>query len=287
MSSLDDLPAFLLAIRRGRPAPPDVVREVRRRYEAIGGCSPLLALTTAQAEALSAAVSLPAHVAMRLWEPRIEDVVKQMIDEGVTRIVSVPIAPYSADVYDDAVRAAVKAAGAETRVTVVSLGAWNTQPALLAALGARALEAWRAAAGEGARVAMVWSAHSLPVRAIDAGDPYARLVEQTARGAWAWLTAQGVETPFRLIYQSQGMTSDAWLGPDIPATLRALRDEGITHVVIAPIGFLTDHVEILYDLDIEATQLAREQGLVLSRTRTLNADKGLIDALATAVRARV
>lgn len=279
VSSLDDLPTFLQGIRRGRPAPPEIVREVRRRYEAIGGSSPLLALTTAQARALSSAARLPARVAMRLWQPRIEDVVKQMVDDGVSRIVSVPIAPYSASIYDDAVRAAVQAVDAEGRVSVVSLGAWNLQPTLIDALGARALEAYSAVARDGARPALVWSAHSLPIRVIDAGDPYAREVEETARGAWNWLAGHGVTTPFRLSFQSQGMTRDAWLGPDVPATLHALRDEGITHVVMAPIGFVTDHVEILYDLDIEATQLARACGITLTRTRTLNAAPELIDAL--------
>jgi ferrochelatase len=281
VTSLDELPAFLQVIRRGRAAPPDVVNEVRRRYEAIGGRSPLLEITLAQAKALEAAVGLPTRVAMRLWSPRIEDVVKQMAGEGVQRIVSVPVAPYSTHVYDAAIEAAVHAAGAS--IEVVRVGAWNMQPALLAAFGSAALEAYRAVPAD-ARTAVLWSAHSLPMKAIESGDPYARLVEETARGAWTWLQAHGVQTPFRQIFQSQGMTNDAWLGPDLPTALHALKTEGITHAIVAPIGFLSDHVEILYDLDIEAAQLAHDLGLSFSRTRTLNDDPALVEALASAVR---
>jgi ferrochelatase len=282
VDSLDELPAFLQVIRRGRPAPPDVVNEVRRRYEAIGGRSPLLEITHAQAAALSDAVGIPARVAMRLWSPRIEEVVRDMASEGVERIVSVPIAPYSTHVYDAAVEAAVKSCAAS--VSVVSIGAWNREPALLDAFATCAADAWRALPAN-ARGALVWSAHSLPVKAIESGDPYARLVEETARGSWERLASQhGVETPFRLAFQSQGMTNDAWLGPDLATTLATLEAEGITHAIVAPIGFLADHVEILYDLDIEARTLAAQRGIALSRTRTLNADPMLVTALTGAVR---
>ncbi len=282
IATLDELPAFLQVIRRGRPAPPDVVAEVRRRYEAIGGHSPLLEITRSQASALSAALGIPCRVAMRLWQPRIEDVVKTMAADGVTRIVSMPIAPYSTHVYDAAVKSAVDAIGGG--IETLSAGAWNRDPSLLEALADRAAEAL-AAVPNGRRIALVWSAHSLPMRAIEAGDPYARLVEETARGAWGRLSSKHrIETPFRLAFQSQGMTNDAWLGPDLPATLDALARDGIEHAVIAPIGFLADHVEILYDLDIEAMQLARERNLTLSRTTTLNDDPRLITAMADAVR---
>jgi ferrochelatase len=281
VESLDELPAFLQVIRRGRPAPSEVVHEVRRRYEAIGGRSPLLEITRAQAAALSDAVGIPARVAMRLWSPRIEDAVRSMADAGVAKIVSVPIAPYSTHVYDAAVAAAVKSIGAD--IEVVSIGAWNREPLLLDAFAKSAADAWRVLPS-GVRGAIVWSAHSLPVKAIESGDPYARLVEETARGSWERLAARhSIDTPFRLAFQSQGMTNDAWLGPDLPATLAALADEEITHAIVAPIGFLSDHVEILYDLDIEARALAKGRGIELSRTRTLNTDARLIGALATAV----
>jgi ferrochelatase len=164
---------------------------------------------------------------------------------------------------------------------LVEIAPWNLEPAFVRSL-ATALDDAVAAVPHEASVAIVLSAHSLPERVVRAGDPYPQLVEATAR---AVIEATNRRVPWALAYQSQGMSTDAWLGPDLPCALRDARAHGATHVVVAPIGFVSDHVEILYDLDIEARELARSEGLSLSRTRTLNATPGLIDALESAIRA--
>jgi ferrochelatase len=277
--SLDELPGFLANIRRGRPAPPPVVAEVRRRYEAIGGHSPLTAITHAQAEALGTRLGLPARVAMRLWRPYPGEVLAELATAGVERVISVPLAPYSVDVYHDAVAEAVAAQG--RGLSLVRIAPWNTAPALVRAFAEEIERALDAVQTHGP-VALVFTAHSLPQRVVEAGDPYATLVEATAQAVGAVLSRP---VPQRLAYQSQGMSAEAWLGPDLPSTLEALRAEGFAHVVVAPIGFVSDHVEILYDLDQEAQAQARALGLGLSRPRTLNVAPGLIDALEAAVRA--
>lgn len=282
--SLDELPEFLANIRRGRPATSEIVAEVRRRYEAIGGRSPLMAVTRAQAAGLARRLAMPAYVAMRLWHPYPRELVPQLVAAGVKRAVSVPIAPYSVHVYHAALREAVAEAGAP--LALVEIPAWNVEPALVRALAAD-VDAALAAAPAGARTLLVLSAHSLPTRVVAAGDPYPALVEATARAVVAALAPRAdgaAPVAHRLVYQSQGMSAEAWLGPDLPAALDAARDEGFAHVVVAPIGFLSDHIEILYDLDIEAVALARARGLTLSRTRTLNDGPGLLDALEATVR---
>jgi ferrochelatase len=277
--SLDDLPAFLARIRRGHPAPPEVLAEVRRRYEAIGGRSPLAEITRAQARALGARLGMPARVAMRLWKPEPAPVIAELAAKGARRIVSVPIAPYNIDVYHAAVADAVAALRAP--MELVKVPAWNTEPALVRALAAE-VERTLAAAPAGVPVALVLTAHSVPSRVIQAGDPYATLVEATAS---AVVSALARPVPHRVAYQSQGMSAEAWLGPDLLSTLRDLRAQGFAHVVVAPIGFFADHVEILYDLDIEAKAQAHALGLGFARTRTLNDAPGLIDALEAATRA--
>jgi ferrochelatase len=276
---LDELPAFLANIRRGRPAPPDVLAEVRRRYEAIGGRSPLMDVTRAQAEGLAARVGLPVRVAMRLWQPYPAEVLAGLAAQGVRRVLSLPLAPFSVHVYHEAIAAA--AAEIPGGMAVVRAPAWNVAPGLIRAW-TDSIERCLAAAGRERRTLLVLSAHSLPVRVVEAGDPYAALFTASARAVTAEL---GPDVAHTIAYQSQGMTGDAWLGPDLHDTLRDAKAAGFAHVVVAPIGFLTDHVEVLYDIDVEARQWAAELGLSLTRTQTLNADPALLDALAEVARA--
>jgi len=285
VEDLDELPPFLAAIRRGHPAPPALVAEVRRRYEAIGGQSPLLAICREVAAKLEARLALPVRLAMRLWEPYPKEVLAALLGQGVERVVVVPLAQHSAAIYGESVEAAAKELAAEGRgaLQVVAAKNWGQEPGLTRAFASevrRALEATPQAIREG--TLLLFTAHSLPVAVIRGGDPYEIEVRKSAT---AIVEALGAACPpSRVAFQSQGMGGGEWLGPDLPASLDAARAEGMTHVLVAPIGFLADHVEVLYDLDIEAQALAKERGLTLGRTESLNASGGLLDALEAVAR---
>jgi protoporphyrin/coproporphyrin ferrochelatase len=284
VDDLDDLPAFLTAIRRGHAPPAALVAEVRRRYEAIGGRSPLTAICHEVAEKLEARLGLPVRLAMRLWTPYPKEVLATLIDEGIERVVTIPLAQHSAHVYGEAVEAAARELADEGRRAVVVKSAknWGLEPALTRAFAA----AIRQAQGDKPselldHTALVMTAHSLPLAAIRAGDPYETEVKASMNAIAAELSSSPSPS---LAFQSQGMGGGEWLGPDLEAQLESVKGLGKKHVLIAPIGFLADHVEILYDLDIEAMALAKERGLTLSRTRSLNASPGLIDALENVAR---
>jgi ferrochelatase len=278
---VEELPAFLDKIRRGRPTPPAIVAEVTHRFERIGG-SPLMRITAAQALALQDRIGVPVHVAGRLWAPYPAEVVAALAQAGVTRLVSLPLAPQSVDIYHGPVREAVAAhAGMELR----EAPPWGLEPLLIEAFVESIDEALaRFPDDERARVPVVLSAHSLPRRVIDAGDPY----EQQFRAvAEAVITKMAVSraNPTRVAFQSQGMDGGAWLGPDLPETFAALVNEGAKTAVIAAIGFVADHVETLYDLDVEAPLLAAKAGLArLERAASMNTRPRFIDALEAVAR---
>jgi ferrochelatase len=274
VASTDDLPAFLAEIRRGKPPPDGLVEELRRRYEAIGG-SPLLALTSAQAAALADELALPVFVAMRLWEPRVEHVVAPLGAE-VDRLCVLPLAPFSAHVYNAAARTAFERVAASSPPTPVFVDNWGLEPALIAAHVALIQPVLEQA---DSRAELVLSAHSLPTVVIDRGDPYARLVAAAARRI-----GDELGRPVHLAYQSQGADGGEWLGPDLPEVFRRLRSSGAESVVVAPFGFLADHVETLYDVDIEAQQQARQLGLRFWRVAALNTHPQLIQTMADLVR---
>lgn len=272
-----DIPAFLANIRRGRPTPPEIVKEVTHRFEAIGG-SPLMRITEEQARGLEARVGVPVRVAGRLWKPYPDEVLARMKDEGVTRVVSLPLAPQSVDVY----HAGVKEAAAKLGLEVACVPSWGLEPALI--------DAFVEVVGEGlarfesARdVGVILSAHSLPKRVIDMGDPYERDFRAMAERVAERVRASG--NAVWIAFQSQGMTGDAWLGPDLPATFAEVLASGRSSALVAPIGFVADHVETLYDLDIEAPKLAEKAGLArFERAPALNARPRFLDALASVAR---
>ncbi len=274
VASSDDLPAFLAEIRRGKPPPDGLVAELRRRYDVIGG-SPLLALTDAQASALARELGLPVFVAMRLWEPRVEQVVSKLGSE-IARLCVLPLAPFSAHVYNAAARAAFENVASADPPAPVFVDNWGLEPALVAAHVA-VIQPVLARANRGAE--LVLSAHSLPKIIVDRGDPYARLVAAAARRI-----GDELGRPVHLAYQSQGVDGGEWLGPDLPAVFRSLQGAGARAVVVAPFGFLADHVETLYDVDIEAKHQAHQLGLEFSRVPALNTHPQLIHAMAELVR---
>lgn len=269
VDNLDDLPAFVARIRHGRPAPPGLVEELRRRYEAIGGSSPLLQTTREQAQALSRRLEAPVLVAMRLWEPGVERALEAAASLGLRRLVVIALAPFSQHVYWDAAQKV--AARSQAGITLVPSAPYAEEPDFVAA---HVDLIQRHAPAE---AALVLSAHSLPRIAIERGDPYARLVEGAARAIERSLLGRSVT----LCYQSQGADGGEWLGPDVRQTLTAIAASGQRAVAWAPFGFLADHVETLYDLDVEAQSIARELSLELVRVPALNLHPGLTSALAS------
>lgn len=284
VADLADLPAFVKNIRRGVEPPPELVQELRHRYAAIGGSSPLARITESLAHKLEAKLAVPVRTCMRLWRPYPEDVLPTL---GAERVVVVPLAQHSAKVYEDAVRAAATKLPAPP--AIVAVPNWGQEPALLDAFARRIVETVSELdAGERAKTALVLSAHSLPKAIVDAGDPYEREARAAARGV-AERVREYVQDA-RIAFQSQGLTVGAsgrpvtWLGPDLPSTFDDVKRDGRSRVVVAPIGFLADHVEILFDVDVEARALAAARGLELERTPSLNDDDDFVDVLAALVR---
>jgi ferrochelatase len=289
VDDLNELPAFAARIRRGHAAPPELLAELRRRYEAIGGRSPLNAINTQLAARVEAKIGVPARVANRLARPFVKDVLAALVADGAERVVVLPLAQYSAHVYAEAAAAAAAELGAD--VVVVSAPSWGSDPGLLDAYADVIIDSLPPAL-ERARTTVVLSAHSLPVAAIRAGDPYEREFRAAAAAVAERVTARaarGDETPAPrhvVAFQSQGMSSGPggarveWLGPDLHATVEDCRARGDAHVVFAPIGFLADHVEILYDLDIEARAWVEERGMTYHRAQSLNDSEPLAVVLA-------
>ena len=276
----EDIPAFLANIRRGRPTPPAIVAEVTHRFERIGG-SPLMRTTAAQAAALAARLALPVRICGRLWGPYAAEVVAALAAEGVTTLISLPLAPQSVDIYHPPVR---EAAAAHPGMEVRCAPAWGLEPALVDAFVETIDEGLAGfPEGERASVPVILSAHSLPQRVIDAGDLYEQQFRAMAAAVEARLSPR--PNPVRIAFQSQGMDGGVWLGPDLPTTFAALAASGARTALIAPVGFLADHVETLYDLDIEAPTLAARAGLTtLRRAPALNTRPRFIDALEAVVR---
>jgi ferrochelatase len=291
VEQLDELPEFLANIRRGHPAPPELLAEIRRRYEAIGGQSPLNAINRELAARLEERLGLPVRFANRLFHPYPTPILTALAASGVKEIVVVPLAQHSASVYGDAVKKAAKDAGLDLEIT--SAPNWGRIPELTDAY-ARAIvtELQRIPDGERDRTSLLLTAHSLPLSVIEAGDPYETEFRGSAEDVAARVRelAPGSFVDHQIAFQSQGMSTGpggrpmAWLGPDLRSRLEMLAATGRKEVVLAPIGFLADHVEILYDLDIEARGWADELGITLRRSASLNATDALVSALAGLVR---
>jgi ferrochelatase len=276
VEDIDDLAAFVTNVRRGRPPGPELIAELRRRYEAIGGRSPLNEINAELARKLSAMLGVPVRNANRLWKPYVRDVLGELAGQGIRRVGVVPLAQYSAHVYaEDAQK------GAEgTGIGLSCAQDWGDDPALCAAYARRIRGAL--AGLDPARTHVVMTAHSLPRAVVDRGDPYERHVRAAATQV---AKVAGVER-WTLAFQSQGLsdTPGGWLGPDLPTVFDEARARGDATVVLAAIGFLADHVEILYDLDIEAAALARDRGLRTVRAASPNADDDLVAVVAGVAR---
>ncbi|MGH9812710.1 MAG: ferrochelatase, partial [Candidatus Acidiferrales bacterium] len=274
---LEDIPEFLLKVRGGRPLPPEAVAEITRRYALIGGGSPLRAHTERQAQALAELLHFPVYVGMRNWHPYIAAAVERIADDGVERAIAICLAPQnsrtSVGLYRRALDEALARVAPALEVSFVE--SWHDQPLLIRAF-AEKLRATvtKARTAAGAEVPVILTAHSVPERTIAAGDPYDQQVRDTAARVGA---AAGC-SDWKLAYQSQGMTSEPWLGPTVESLLDELGRAGKRHVVVAPIGFVCDHVEVLYDVDVAFRDYAQAKGITLWRTESLNDSPSLIEA---------
>ncbi len=272
VDDLRDMPQFLLEIRRGRPVEAAFLDVMCSKYRHVGG-SPLLRHTQEQAARLSESLALPVRVAMRLWDPRVSDVCEDL--GGQDRVCLVPLAPFSVAVYEEAAQRELRSL--PDPPTLVAVEPWGSHPALLAAL---ASETQRYLKKKPTRELVILTAHSLPRAVIERGDRYQHEFEACAREV-----SERLGVPTQLAYQSQGEGGGEWLGPTLLSTLRQARDAGIQRVVVSPIGFLSEHVETLYDLDVEARLQAQALELEFARVPALGSHPGLIEALSDTVRA--
>ena len=284
--SRDEILPYYTDIRRGRPPTPELLQELTDRYEAIGGLSPLAALTEAQRDALQEALDRRSpgtyHVTLGLKHahPMIEDAVNDLAAQGFTRTVALVLAPhyssYSIGQYVGRATAAAEPHG----MSVVGIDSWAVEPAFVDFLAAD-MKAKLATLPPKTRV--LFTAHSLPQRIIDGGDPYPNELRATAEAVGARVgLIEGSQ--WSIAWQSAGRTPEPWIGPDILEVIDQLAASPDTDgVLVSACGFVADHLEVLYDLDIEAKQHAESRGLAFARTACVNADSAVMSALAERV----
>jgi protoporphyrin/coproporphyrin ferrochelatase len=288
--SLEEIPGYLADIRHGRPTPSAVLEDITENYRAIGGSSPLLAVSRRQVDALAEALGSEyrCYLGMRHWAPWIEDVVGEMSEDGVTQAVSLVLAPHFSSMsvarYQQKIEDGLELCRGQIHFEHVP--SYHDAPGLVDAFASRVedgLSRWAEAERQGVHV--VFSAHSLPQRLLESGDPYGEQCLETARlvAARAGLT----EERWSWAYQSAGRTPEPWAGPDISDHLRELATAGVRDVVSVPVGFVSDHVEVLFDIDRRAAAVASALGMRLERPPALNDDPVFIATLAELVRARV
>ena len=288
-TSVDDIPLYLKNIRGGTDSSPEVIQVIRGRYEAIGGSSPLLEITKGQAEELEKFLNqnggnFKVYIGMRNWAPYIRDVVKQMLEDGVAKILALCLAPqystWSTKLYFNAFNDALEKNSKGDLPPVQLIGSWANQPSLIDAFVEKyniAMDKIRTLGYE--KVHTVFTVHSIPAESLELGDFYDKEYDSTVKAIvekikpYRWYQA----------YQSQGMIPVPWLGPTVESVLDCIAKIGSKPVLMIPVGFVSDHVEILYDIDIEFFQYAKSKNLTLFRTESLNRSPLFTEALASVV----
>jgi protoporphyrin/coproporphyrin ferrochelatase len=267
---IEDIRPYLEDIREGRPVSDEAVEELTERYRRIGGRSPLDEITERQRAALERDLGLPVHVGMKHWHPRIAEAVDAALAGGAKRLVGVVLAPHYSALSIAGYRERLDAA-LRNRAELRFVESWHDHEPFLDVLADRV---------RGTDAHVVFTAHSLPERVLAMGDPYRDQLLESSR-----LVAEraGVDQ-WSFAFQSASPTGEPWLGPDILEELDALRGRGVRKVLVAPVGFVSDHLEILWDLDVLARERAAELGLELDRIESLNDDPALVRALADLVR---
>jgi ferrochelatase len=295
--SLADVEAYYTDIRGGRKPSPERVEELRARYALVGGHTPLSAISEATRVGLerqlnpqsrgsmnrpptTGFLAFRVFLGMKHWHPYIEEAIGRMAGEGITHAVGLVLAPHysamSIGGYYRAVDVAQEKLG--TSIEFERIESWHLHAPYLKAVADR-ISTRLADFLCGSEVTVVFTAHSLPARILQSGDPYPEQLRETSE---AIATMLGLER-WTFSYQSAGRTPEPWLGPDLVETVYTLADQGVRHILVAPIGFVSDHLEILYDIDHEAQQAAREHGITLKRIDSLNTSPDFIDGLARLV----
>jgi ferrochelatase len=282
-TAVEDIPEFLLQITNGRPLPEAVVKEVQHRYSLIGA-SPLTCWSFEQRDLLSRELGIPVYVGMRNWKPYIKEALLAMAADGIDHAVVICLAPQNSRTSVGLYRSTLTAGGPSCTFDFVE--SWHDHPMLIQAFAERLRSGLAQAEREmGSKLPIIFTAHSVPQRTIAEGDPYEAQARETAAlvankaglSAGDWVFA----------FQSQGMSGGTWLGPTVEDTILELKAKGHRGVFIQTIGFLCDHVEILYDIDIGFKQFAEKHGIRLWRTESLNSSSLLTKALADIASARL
>lgn len=292
--SVDEMEPYLLDIRGGRPTSPELVEEIKQRYRAIGGRSPLQDVTEEVADALEAELNeryagLPlkfkTYIGMRHWQPRIKDAVREIRAAGIREVIALVLAPHSSHMstgaYFERLNEAIQELGAALEVTHIEN--WHDHPGLIASIAEKVETAL--AAFEGQEPYVIFTAHSLPARILEHGDPYAEQLEETVHLLVDRLHLRDGRWQFS--YQSAGQSADTWLGPSIEEVVTEKARNGEENLLVVPIGFVSDHVEVLYDIDVACRKLASQYGARLERSESLNASPTFIHALADLVEAHL
>lgn len=288
-SSEDEIEAYLTDIRGGRKPSAEAVGGLKERYRKVGGRSPLLEITRAQATALektlnSMGAMVRVYIGMKHWHPYIGEVVPTILIDGLRRITGLPMAPHYSSLstggYKQALEKALEGLG---QVQVDFIESWCDNPLFHQALAEKIKDSLRQFP-ESAKVQVIFTSHSLPDRILQQNDPYPKQLQSSCE---AVAKLSRIDN-WSFAYQSAGKTNEKWLGPDILEALNELSLKGDTdHVLVVPIGFVADHLEILHDIDFEAQLFASARGLNLKRTESLNASPAFINALADVVHKRL
>lgn len=304
--SLEDVEPFIMDIRGGRQTPPELVEEIRERYARIGGRSPLREITSDQGGALETLLNAPeddersaapastsrVYIGMRHWQPYIADTLAEIVHAGYRKVVTMCMTPAYSQMtvgsYLQKFHEAQEKLGDDLDVVVVE--SWHTHPLYIEAVAEKVRAALREFPDDTrGEVQLVFSTHSLPASIVEEGDPYDAHMREIARLVIERLEMGALQSPplsrrWHFCYQSAGARKVVWLGPSIEETLSRLAEEGHRHLLVVPIGFLCDHVEILYDIDVECQDLAAELGVNLKRIESLNTSPTFIRALADIVK---
>lgn len=282
--NLDEVEPYLLDVRGYRPTSPEIIHEVRERYREIGGRSPLLDQTREQANALEDALNtngqiFKAFVGMRHWHPYIKDTLAEMQAQGIEWAVGLVMAPQYSLMSIEAYYKKIEEA--QSAVKVAPIKDWHLLPGYIDALVSRVREALeRFPAEERSEVRVIFSAHSLPEKILEWNDPYPEQLRETVDAVMQQLGDQ----PHEFAFQSAAISNDPWLGPDVSVLIERYAEEGHKNIISCPIGFVCEHVEVLYDVDIVYQKLARSLGVRLERIEMVHTSPPMISGLAELIR---
>lgn len=283
---VEDVPCFLHAVTGGRPIPEAVIEEIQHRYSLIGR-SPLREITMRQAASVQRELGLPVYVGMRNWEPYIGDVVPQMAAEGIERAIVLCLAPHNSRTSVGLYKKALLGEAGRAPFEIDFVESWHDHQGLIAAFAEKIRAGWAQACGLADRkVPVIFTAHSVPTHTITEGDPYEAQARETAQLVAARVPGLTHDL-CRFAFQSQGMRGGPWLGPTVEETIESFTGQHHAALFIQPIGFLCDHVEVLYDIDIAFHKYAEERGIKLWRAESLNDSPVLAKALADIARTRL